>query len=172
MAALSTFPSTNSIPPSSFFDREGLTGWLNTNPSYKQYFVNFPKYFPTLLTTSTVSEYVSTAQSDGSFLIYQTYKIENVPVSPFVTMMSSAQSQTYQDHLRLFRQVYGHNSNAYVQYLDTGIPPVYYRFPTSNELTKYKMASGEVGKLYPFDVMTSAKNEAGQSLGWIFPFPI
>lgn len=172
MAALSTFPSTNSIPPSSFFNVQGLSGWLNENPSYKQYYVNFPKYFPYLLTTSTVSEYVSSVQNDGSLAIYNGYKIENVSVAPFVTMMSSRQSQTYQEHLRLFRQVYGHNSNAYVTYLQTGVPPVYYRFPTSSEYTKYRMAAGEVGKLYPFDVMTNAKNEAGVPLQWVFPFPL
>ncbi len=168
----SFFPSTNSVPPSNFFTYQGLPGWLNQNPSYKQYFVNSPKYFPYLLTTSTVTEYISSVSVLPELDIYRGYKVENVPIAPFVTMNDQNDSRMFREHLRLFRQVYEHNSNAWVNYVENEIDPVYYRFPSSSERTKYLTARGTIFKMYPLDAISSAKNEAGSSLGWIFPFPL
>lgn len=170
--AYSTFPGANSIPPSNFFTLEGLPGWLNQNPSYKQYFVNCPKYFPYLLKSSTVSEYVACTPIAPEYGIYNGYKVENVPIAPFVTMNDQNDSRTFRDHLRLFRQVYEHNSNAWVNYVEQGTDPVYYRFPNSSERTKYLTARGTMFKLYPLDAISTATNEAGSTLGWIFPFPL
>lgn len=165
------FPSTFSVPPSNFFTLQGLPGWLNANPTYKQYFVNNPKYFPYLLTTSTVSEYVSSVRINPEFGIYQGYKIETVTLPSFVTMSSQNDSRIFREHVQLFRQVYEHNSNAWVRYIEQGVDPVYYRFPTSSERTRYLTARGTLFKMYPFDAISSARSEAGSSLGWVFPFP-
>lgn len=169
----STFPGANSIPPSQFFNLQGLPGWLNQNPTYKQYFVNCPKYFPYLLTTSTVSEYSAFGSTIApEYGIYNGYKIENVSIAPFITMNDQNDSRIFREHVRLFRQVYEHNSNAWINYIENGIDPVYYRFPNSSERTKYLTARGTMFKLYPLDAISTAKNEAGSTLGWVIPFPL
>lgn len=165
------FPSTFSVPPSNFFTVQGLPGWLNANPTYKQYFINNPKYFPYLLTTSTITEYVSSVNINPEFGIYRGYKIQLVTLPSFVTMSSQDDSRIFREHVRLFRQVYEHNSNAWVKYVEQGVDPVYYRFPSSSERTRYLTARGTIFKMYPFDAISSAKSEAGSSLGWVFPFP-
>lgn len=167
----SLFPMTYIVPPSNLFTLQGLSGWLNENPTYKQYFVNQPTYFPYLLTTSTATEYQAMATVLPQYGIYTNYSIEKVPISPFITMLDQRDSLLFREHIRLFRQVYEHNSNAWVNYIEHQIPPVYYRFPSSSERTKYLTAKGTISKLYPFDAIANAKNEAGSSLGWIFPFP-
>jgi len=162
MSIPSTFPSTNSIPPPCFYDIRGLANWLNKNPTYKQYFINYPNQFPTLYSTTNLIAY------DG----YTKYNIENVPLDLNVKTMSQTQLMTYTNQLNLFRQVYAFNSNAYVNYVTNGTPPAYYRFQTYKERNEFKSAVSLVNKLYPFQAMANGTNGAGVQLGWVVPFPL
>jgi hypothetical protein len=168
------FPLPGSIPPVWFYDRRGLSDWLNRNPSYKQYFINYPNYFPYLYSASTISEWSSMATGPFSsmFMLYKDYDIQKVPLSPLVTTLSEYQSIKYREQLHLFHQVYSYNSNAYVQSRTSGVPPVYYRFSSSRELLEFRGAVSQVNRLYPFDAMANGTNENGVSLGWIIPFPL
>lgn len=162
MSIPSTFPSTNSIPPPCFYDIRGLANWLNNNPTYKQYFIGYPNLFPTLL-------------SDTNLIVYNgyvNYNVENVPLQSNVTTMSQYQLMRYTDQLKLFRQVYAYNSNAYVNYVTNGTTPVYYRFQTYKEHNEFKSSVALVNKLYPFNAMANANPITGSSLGWIIPFPL
>ena len=103
MSIPSTFPSTNSIPPPCFYDMQGLSHWLNVNTGYKQYFINYPRHFPNLYAMT------STLFSTG-------YNIEKVPLAPLITNLSQFQAQRYTQQMSLFRKVYSHNSNAYMNY--------------------------------------------------------
>jgi hypothetical protein len=137
----------------------GLSTWLNQNPTYKEYFINYPNVFPELLPmTSTLS----TMQ----------YNVQKVPLQPYVTMLSQQQSMLYSKQMNLFRRVYAFNSNAYVTSLITNVAPIYYRFLSNQELMNYKASVGLVNKLYPFDAMANGRNEAGSTLQWIVPFPL
>lgn len=158
MSQFSTFPSTYSIPPASFYTMQGLAGWLNQHPSYKQYFVNYPILFPGL----------SPMTSSMSTLKYNVYK---APVQPLVTTLTYNQSREYKTQLDQFIRVYEFNSNAYIRSLPNG-GPAYYSFSSYQELMTYKSSVGLVNKLYPFKPMANAKNETGQSLNWIIPFPL
>ena len=154
-----TFPSTNSIPPACFYDIRGLPNWLNRNPSYKQYFINYPKQFPLLYPmTSTLSSI--------------NYNIERVPLNPFITTMSQSQSHLYERQLMLFHKVYEFNSNAYVQSLQTQQTPQYYYFSTYQERNEFRSAVSLVDKLYMFKAMANGQNENGSTLGWVIPFPL
>jgi hypothetical protein len=160
-----TFPSTNSIPPACFFNIRGLPDWLNQNPSYKQYFINYPTQFPYLFPMT------STLSSIG-------YNIERVPLGPFVTTMSQGQSQVYQKQLALFHTVYEFNSNAYVNSLQNQINPTnqttpcYWQFSTYQDRNEYRSAVSLVDKLYMFRAMADGQNEYGSTLGWVIPFPL
>jgi len=158
MSQFSTFPSTNSIPPATFYNIQGLTTWLNKNPDYKDYFINYPTIFPGLFPmTSTLSTL--------------NYNIQNVPLSPLVTTLSNNQSQQYNEQLQLFTRVYEFNSNAYINSLPLGFPK-YYSFSSYQELMMYKSSVALVNKLYPFNAMAHGTNENGDVLGWIVPFPL
>jgi hypothetical protein len=163
------FPSTGSIPPPTFYTMTGLASWLNQNPTYKQYFINYPNYFPYLYSQSTISEWSTIAGGSASsmYSIYANYNIQNVPLSPLVTTLSQEQSRIYRQQLALFQQVYSYNSNAYVQG-----SPIYYRFSSTQELIQFRSAVSLVNKLYPFEAMANGKNEHGSTLGWIIPFPL
>jgi hypothetical protein len=154
-----TFPSTNSIPPASFYNIRGLPDWLNRNPSYKQYFINYPKQFPYLYPMT------STLSSIG-------YNIERVPLNPFVTTMSQSQSLMYQKQLMIFNTVYEFNSNAYVNSLQTNTTPQYYYFSTYQDRMEYRSAVSLVDKLYMFRAMADGQNENRSTLGWVVPFPL
>jgi len=166
--SFSTFPSTNSIPPVCFYNTQGLAGWLNNNPSFKNYFVDYNNLFPTLFRmTSTLST--------------QGYNTLNVPLAPIVTNLSQHQARIYEDQMTLFRTVYAYNSNAYLNYVSsvnhvstgiTPVSPVYYRFQTYKEMMNYKASVPLINKMYSFDAMASGKNEVGSTLGWIVPFPL
>ena len=158
MSKFSTFPSTYSIPPASFYNMQGLTGWLNQNPTYKQYFVNYPILFPGL---SLMNSSMSSLK----------YNVQNAPIQPLVITMSYNQMQEYDTQLQLFRRVYEFNSNAYINSLPTG-GPVYYSFSSYQELMSYKASVGIVNKLYPFKPMAHGTNEQGKALNWIIPFPL
>ena len=162
MSIPSTFPSTNSIPPPHFYDIRGLANWLNNNPTYKQYFIRYPSVFPVLYSSRNLLEYIG----------YSDFNIETIPLASNVTNMSQLQLMRYTDQLKLFRQVYAYNSNAYVNYVTTGTTPAYYRFQTYKEHNEFKSSVALVNKLYPFQAMTSGTNTNGSTLGWVIPFPL
>jgi len=164
---MSTFPSTPSIPPASFYNIQGLAGWLNQNPSYKYFFVGQTDVSPYLFPmTSSIS----------SFSLGQ-YDAANVPLAPFVTTLSQQQLLQYSNQISLFRKVYTYNSNAYVDYAKTGKPPVYYRFITYQEYTQYKASVALINKLYPFNAMANGNSTISNvpsipQLSWVVPFPL
>jgi len=162
MSIPSTFPSTNSIPPPCFYDIRGFAYWLNQNPTYKQYFINYPRQFPTLLSTTNLIAYQG----------YTGYDPQNVPLDLNVKTMSQTQLMKYTNQLNLFRQVYAYNSNAYVNYVTNGTTPTYWRFQTYNDKNEFKSAVSLVNKLYPLQAMANGVNASGASLGWIIPFPL
>jgi hypothetical protein len=149
---LPIWPAQNSIPPACFYNIEGLEGWLNKNPSYKQYFVGLlPFLYPVTSTLSSIG-----------------YDPAKVPLCSDVTLLSFQQLQQYQQQISLFQKVYGYNLNAYTTYINCGTPgPVYYTFKDFQERNQYKSAVGLVNKLYPFDIMANAS-----TLNWQVPFPI
>jgi len=162
MSIPSTFPSTNSIPPTCFYDIRGIANWLNNNPTYKQYFINYPNVFPTLLSNTGAINY------DG----LSGYDVQKVPLASNITSMSQVQLMRYTDQLKLFRRVYAYNSNAYVNYVTNGATPTYYRFQTYKEHNEFKSSVALVNKLYPFQAMANGANVNGSTLGWIIPFPL
>ncbi len=169
------FPEPGSIPPVCFYNMGGLTQWLNSNVDYKQYFVNYPRYFPYLYTQSTISELIAAGGDSflsSTYMVYENYDIRNVKLPPLVTTLSDYQSRNYQKQMDLFLKVYSFNSNAYISSLQTSKPPIYYRFQKSSELLEYRSAIGLVSKLYPFDAMANGTSEYGSTLGWIIPFPL
>ena len=162
MSIPSTFPSTNSIPPPCFYDMRGLANWLNNNPTYKQYFINYPNVFTTLLSNTNTISYNGLSG----------YDVQNVPLQSNVTSMSQFQLMRYTEQLKLFRQVYAYNSNAYVNYVTNGTTPAYYRFQTYKEHHEFKSSVALVNKMYPFNAMMNGANVNGSTLGWIIPFPL
>ena len=169
------FPEFGSIPPVCFYNMGGLTSWLNANPDYKQYFVNYPRYYPYLYTQSTISELVAAGIGAGIssvYNIYENYDIRKVKLSPLVTTLNDYQANKYKEQLNIFLKVYSFNSNAYITSLETGAPPIYYRFRKSSELLEYRSALGLISKLYPFDAMANGTSEYGSTLGWVIPFPL
>lgn len=149
---LPVFPSTNSIPPACFYTIHGLAGWLNANPTYKQYFVGIYPY---------LYEMNSTLSSIG-------YDPANVHLTAPVKYLGQYQSLQYNQQLQLFHKVYAFNSNAYVNnYNNNGPGPIYYTFRDYQERNNYKSAIGLVNKLYPFSAMANAS-----TLNWQVPFPI
>jgi hypothetical protein len=161
MSALSTFPSTYSIPPPHFYTMGGIATFLNQNPKYKEYFLGDHEISADLLVPT-------------SSLSTQKYNPEKVPISLAVTNLSQSQLLLYQRQLSLFQKVYAYNSNAYVQFIS--IPnnpqgPIYFRFQNYHDYMNYRSSVLLVNKLYPFQKMAYAKNPAGSTLGWIVPFP-
>lgn len=151
------FPSQFSIPPPFLFaGYAGLAGWLNQNPTYKQYFVN-TNYFPTLLKPNIITSSIS------SF----SYSYEDVPLCSNVSQLSDYQSIKYNQQLALFHKVYSFNSNAYVSSVTNGNIPMYYTFRDAQELSTYRSGAQLANKLAPFQVMAQAS-----TLNWIAPFPV
>jgi len=150
------FPSTGSIPPACFYNQQGLAGFLNQNPSYKQFFAAtraFDYLYPLSVSPCTFS-------SIG-------YDPSTVPLCSNVQTLSQYQALQYNQQLRLFQTVYAVNSNAYVNYQTTGANPVYYNYITYTERNNMKSAIALVNKLYPFDAMAQAS-----TLNWQIPFPL
>lgn len=171
---LSTFPVSPSIPPFNFYNiNGGLATYLNQNPQYKQYFVDYPQYFPFLYKTSTIADWLSTSETSTSGLV-AAYNIENVPLQPYIINLGDHQSRIYKEQFDIFLKVYIYNSNAYVNYRNNNMTtnPIYYRFTSYNEYMNYKAGVALVNKAYPFNIMANAKNEAGDTLNWIVPFPL
>ena len=156
---ISTFPGQNSIPPATFYTMGGLATWLNQNPSYKYYFINYPRQFPGL---STVTSSLSSMRYDPA----------NVPLAPQVITLSQNEAFLYRDQLQLFQRVYKFNSNAYINARAVSGAPMYYSFNSYQELMKYKASVSLVNKLYPFDAMMNGTDQNGNMLGWFVPFPL
>ena len=153
-----SFPNQNSIPPATFYNIHGLATWLNHHPSYKYYFVNYPRYFDGLSSmTSTLSSLF--------------YNPANVPLTPLVRTLSYNQMQQYTEQIQLFQRVYKFNSNAYINSLGS-TPPIYYSFNSYKELMTYKSSVPLINKLYPFDAMMYGTDDNGNQLGWVVPFPL
>lgn len=169
--SLPVFPDKGSIPPATFYTMRGLSDWLNRNPEYKQYFINYPNYFPYLYSQSTINALISTSAEPTSS-IYLNYNIQKVPLAPIVTTLSEYQSRRYREQLDLFLRVYTHNSNAYVSSVTTGQFPLYYRFHGTQEHTEYRSGVKLVNKMYPFDALAYGANENGSTMSWIIPFPL
>ena len=157
--SFSTFPGQNSIPPVTFYNMQGLASWLNNNPTYKRYFINYPQDFPGLYPTSALSSAVLSTTN---------YNIENVPLAPQVMTLSQYESRKYREQLDMFIRVYGFNSNAYIR----SSQPMYYSFSSYQELMTYKASVSFINKLYPFNAMANGTDENGNVLGWIVPFPL
>ena len=168
---MSTFPSTPSIPPASFYNIQGLAGYLNQNPESKQYFVGQTVVSPFLYAMT------SSLSSTG-------YDPANVPLAPFVTTLSQQQLLQYSNQIALFRKVYAYNSNAYVNYVSTAVAspstqqaPIYYRFITYQEYTQYKASVALINKLYPFGAMANQNVNGIDDVefpdrSWVIPFPL
>jgi hypothetical protein len=118
--------------------------------------------FPTLLSNTNAINY------DG----FSGYDVQKVPLASNITTMSQVQLMRYTEQLKLFRQVYAYNSNAYVNYVTSGTTPAYYRFQTYKEHNEFKSSVALVNKLYPFQAMANGANANGSTLGWIIPFPL
>lgn len=156
---ISTFPGQNSIPPATFYNMNGLATWLNHNPSYKNYFINYPRQFPGL---STVTSTLSSIR----------YNPANVPLAPQVITLSQNESQLYKEQIELFQRVYAYNSNAYINARAVSGAPMYYSFNSYQELMKYRSSVSLVNKLYPFNAMMNGTDQTGRTLGWFVPFPL
>jgi hypothetical protein len=151
---LPVFPAQFAIPPAHFYNNQGLATWLNQHPSYKQFFAG---YFPYLFRP----EFITSSYSSLNYDIY------HVPLQYSVQQLSQAQGVMYNQQLQLFRKVYGYNSNAYVNYVCNGTPPMYYTYKDYKEKNNMRSAIALVNKLYPFDIMSKAS-----TLNWQIPFPI
>jgi len=158
ISTLQSFPGQNSIPPATFYTIQGLATWLNQNPTYKYYFVKYPREFPGL------SSMNPTLSSMG-------YDAQYVPLAPTVITLSFNQLQQYQQQIQLFQRVYAFNSNAYITSL-TSTPPIYYSFTSYQELMTYKSSVGLINRLYPMRAMALGTTDQGEKLGWIVPFPL
>lgn len=174
------FPTPGSIPPACFYNRQGLANWLNHNPDYKQYFINYPDTFPYLYDDSTIQNFINYYPlglnlSTGSTIlssIYTTYDIRNVPLAANVITLSQYQSMKYEEQIKKFREVYTYNSNAYVNAINTNTAPIYYSYSSYKEMLELKNGVRLINKLYPFDAMANGRNQWGSTLGWIIPFPL
>jgi hypothetical protein len=153
---LQTFPNPCTIPPACFYNIQGLANYLNQNPHLKTPFsfvdafkFLFPPYYAEILSTFNIPGYSTI----------------NVPLCSNVQSLSQNQARKYNQELQLFQKVYSINSNAYINYLTTGIGPKYYTFKTNQERTDMNSAVALVNKLYPFSDMA-------QAMGWQVPFPL
>jgi hypothetical protein len=155
MSCLPVFPAQNSIPPPSFYSLQGLSGWLENNPSYKQYFAGL---IPGLLAPELITSTLSSLN----------YTYQHVPLCGCVITLNSSQLREYNQQIQIFRKIYGYNSNAYVNYV-CGVTsaPIYYTYKDQQERTQMRSAQALINKLYDFNAMSEAS-----TLNWQVPFPI
>lgn len=149
MSCFPLFPENGSIPPSYFYNIQGLPHWLNNNPGYKQYFVGVYPYLYDM----------------NSSLSTSGYNIENVTVVSPVTTLSKSQLLLYNKQLAVFNMIYAYNSNAYVNYVCSNKPPIYYTYKSYEEKMNHDASIGLINKLYPLRAMSEKAN-------WIIPFPV
>lgn len=154
MSLIPAFPSTNSIPPESFYNIQGLAQWLNDNPTFKQYFVDG---------SLNISVEISSLSTSLSSISYDPLGIQ---LCSDITTITQSQLQQYTQQIKLFRNIYSYNSNAYVDYINGNtLSPIYYTFKSYQEHIQYKSAVSLINTLYPFQEMANR-------VGWIVPFPI
>lgn len=155
MSCFPVFPSTGAIPPPSFYNLQGLYGWLDNHPTYKKYFAG---YIPYILEPQFITSTLSSLN----------YNPEDVPLCGNVNVLNSSQLRSYNQQIQLFRKIYGYNSNAYVNY-KCGITsaPIYYTYKDQQERIEMRSAQALVNKLYDFQAMAQAS-----SINWQVPFPI
>ena len=157
VSTLRSFPGKNSIPPACFYNIQGLAGWLNNNTSYKIPFSYTGEFAPSLIPPQLVPSSLSTLGYDQ----------RKVPLCAQVQTLSQHQALLYNQQLSLFYKVYTINSNAYINYVATGVGPVYYTFSTFTEKYQYNSAVALVNKLYNFKALADAPD-----VNWQVPFPI
>ena len=160
LSSMSTFPGQNSIPPVTLYNMQGLSSWLNNNPTYKRFFINYPNQFPGLYGSNTVTSTMSS----------MSYNILNVPLAPQIMTLSQYEAQAYREQLQVFTRVYAFNSNAYVN--PSVETPTYYSFSSYTEMMQMKMAVSMINKIYPFKSMARGTDQNGNILGWVIPFPL
>jgi hypothetical protein len=156
VSTLQSFPGQGSIPPVCFYTPQGLAGWLQKNPQYKLNF-SYTRFFPYLLPPSYSPSTFSTIK----------YNPENVPLCSNVQTLSQYQALKYNEQIQLFKKVYNYNSNAYIDSILSGQPPIYFNFFTYQEKYAYNSAVALVNKLYSFQAMSDAPG-----LNWQIPFPL
>jgi len=165
-ALVQPFPRDTSIPPSCFYNMQGLSMYLNQNREYKIYYADSGLYhYLTVFADNTYPE------AKGL------YRLENVPLPPLLANLSQGQAQEYDAQLVLFRKVYEYNYNAYMTYISqpasSTAGPRYYSFANYKELNNYKAGLQLVNRIYPFTVMGNAQDFlTGVPLRWIVPFPL
>jgi hypothetical protein len=165
-ALVQPFPRDTSIPPSCFYNMQGLSMYLNQNNEYKLYYAD-----------TGVFKYLSVFADNTYPEATTLYRLENVPLPPLLANLSQGQAREYDAQLALFRKVYEYNYNAYLTYKSqpagSTAGPRYYTFATYKELNNYKAGLQLVNRLYPFDVMGNAQDFlTGVPLRWIVPFPL
>ena len=171
--AFNTFPNPNSIPPASFYNLNGLSDYLNKNPAYKHYFINYPQYYPDLYTSTFVNNGGVPFSNGDRVPDMSNYNLENVPLPFFVTILSNSQLNKYKRQLNLFVKIYSFNYNVYNASISSNTVPMYYnKYSSYQELFDYKASIKLINTLYPFDAMAYGTNENGSTLGWIVPFPL
>lgn len=134
-------------PDASFFTIRGI---------YSQRFV--PPYQATF---DSLYAYIQSLDPCGN----EPDPFNNLTNDPYVKHMSQSQQRNYENQLRLFRDVYEYNYQAYLVGQAKNIPPIYYRFATSSELTQFNAAFSLIMKLYNVNPLYPI-----QCLFWI-PFP-
>ena len=157
--SLPVFPAQGAIPPVSFYNLQGLAGWLNQNPTYKKYFVGFRDMFHFLYSATTTN-------------LPSWYNAENVPLFSPLSNMSHQQYALYTKQLVLFQKVYMYNYEVYVNWLSTGKTPIYYRFSSYQEFHDHQAAVALINLMYPFRAMATAQDDDGNYLNWVIPFPL
>jgi hypothetical protein len=165
-ADIQPFPRDSSIPPSCFYNMQGLSMYLNQNNMYKIYYED-TGLFPYL------SAFTDNTYPEATGL----YLPENVPLPPLLANLSQGQLREYEAQLALFRKVYEYNYNTYITYISqppgSTAGPRYYSFATYKELNNYKAGLQLVNRLYPFTIMGNAQDSlTGVPLRWIVPFPM
>jgi len=170
--AYNEFPSPNSIPPPSFYNIQGLSSYLNHNPIYKHYFINYPDYFPLLFTSTYINNGGTPYENGSPVQTLANYNLENVPLPLYVTTLSNSQLNKYKRYISLFLKIYSYNYNVYIKSITYNETPYYYnQYRSYEELMDYRSAIQFINKLYPFDMMANGQNENGEVLGWVVPFP-
>jgi len=134
-------------PDASFFNIRGI---------YSQRFV--PPYQATF---DSLYTYIQSLDPCGN----RPDPFNNLTNESYVKHMSQSQQRNYENQLRLFRKVYEYNYRAYLAGQAQNLPPIYYTFASSSELTQFNAGLSLVLKLYDVNALYPI-----QCLFWI-PFP-
>jgi len=66
----------------------------------------------------------------------------------FVQQLGFGQQQYFQELISLFQKAYTFNAAAYTYAGRYNTTPIYYKFQTASELSRYREANGLINKLY------------------------